>query len=100
MPREQLLAVVAAERALGLRAIRAQLAQLMQMIEVVRHRDEVTAGPEHPRELAERSIDVGHVVEHPRGHGAVEGRIGERQSLDVSELCVDAPIAGQLDHAW
>ena len=52
-----------------------QLTQLLKVRPAVRDGNEPPAGPKHARELGERAVDVGHVIEHPSGQGTVEHRV-------------------------
>ena len=60
-----------------------------QVSGAVRDGDEPAAGPQHARDLRERAVDVGHVVEHPRRESARRTRRPRRQRLDVADACVD-----------
>ncbi len=53
---------------------------------------------ENASELAEPAVDVVYVVEHPRGDHGVEGVVGERQGLHVSDACVETARSGKLHH--
>ena len=61
-------------------------------------RDQTAASAQHPRELRNASIQIRHVVEHPRGDRDVELTILERQVLNVGDARIDTALACEGDH--
>jgi hypothetical protein len=76
-----------------------ELPDFDQMVAAVRDRDQAATGPQHSRELGERTVELGNVVEHPVGGSAVELAVTERQLLDVTDSCVDPGADRELHHA-
>src|SRR5581483_10488095 len=78
-----------------------QVPQLLYVPNRVGHGDEMPARLQDARELRERAVDIGDVVEHPRRNDHVEARIGKRQVLRVTDVRLrDAPSTRELDHAF
>ena len=76
-----------------------QVEHLREVGRVVRDGNEPPAVAHDPRQLAQGHVEIGHVVQHPRGHRDVERAILERQLLDVADPGVDSAATRELDHA-
>src|SRR5439155_26359586 len=76
-----------------------QRPELGEVVLTVRGRNEPPACPKHAGELAEATVEIREVVEHPGGHGAVEPPVFKLEFLYVAEASVDSAVAGQLDPA-
>src|SRR5206468_1094586 len=99
MTKEHLLDPLAGKRPGRPRWHAEELAELLEMVRIVRHRHQPAAGTENARQLAERPVDVRHVVEHPGRDRAVEGSVLEGKILDVADARGDAPAPGEVDHS-
>ena len=75
-----------------------ELPQLEHVIHADRRRDETPARLEHPVQLGQRPLEVGHVVQHRVGHGAVELTLLEGKRLNVREPRVQPARRRDLDH--
>jgi hypothetical protein len=93
-------ALLGAEREISEGVREAREAQhLVEVVARVRRRDEAPARAQHTRQLAEGAVEIGHVVEHPRGDRNVERPVLEGQLPNVPDLRVDAACTRELDHA-
>ena len=97
VPAQARFAILGAERALAVNAD--QRLQLLAVPLRVRDCDEPASAAKYAGDLRQSPLEVGNVVEHPRGDDAVEGLVLERQILHVTDAGVDAASACQLDHA-
>jgi hypothetical protein len=95
---EKLLSVFGAKRALKSPVKANQLTQFVEMIASVRYRDQPAPVTERPVQLTYCLIDVGNVVEHPRGDRCIERSILERKCLDVGLLRGDAFVRCESNH--
>src|SRR6266536_2471088 len=96
---EQLIAVLASELRFAVQPRHAgEIGQLAEVLRRIGDGDEPAAGRQHSRKLAQRAVDVGHVVEHPCGDRHVELALRERKLLHVADSRVQTLAALVLDH--